>query len=549
MELNEIMKYSHKIIKIAIINDNTKSSYKYVTIKIHLDRSTNESIRFSTVENPTSENEWLDHQSAENDFFLRIPNETPSTKYIYAHYFPSELYDYTEVKQVFSRFKFKDFFEKKPKDQWGGNDYHLQIKSSGYEMLLGDDNKPLIRSLLKQSLTRYKDPNYKNYITSGIGDTTFHMTEKGRLPLSSRYRNSLYNIAPQFNQTTLPHWDKSEIKYSNGDTPIIEEDKHTYPGTTLNNGDGLNDCQKREQASPYWEAKIHRTGLSPLISETDENEEDENPINIYLNYQYLPTSTEYHQHYFGFEGKNLVDGEQKTKNKTYEVLDGEGLTDINQNFGTQENTYRLIRHGNPYDNRYAMNLEHKNIYDVNLTNNVVLKENCSWERNNCQKYWTYKSQGKGAVYLNVPLKANTYYVLKYFMFIPADAYIEDDSCYIEVQTAFKKPVYNTTSENLTISGDNIIQNGETIVLKANLKDELQDMDESKTLTNKLYLSGTQTIQNKNDVQIKATFKDDNGNPLSEEVIKYYIVTPNENITNKVVSFYMETDDTDVDIIG
>ena len=47
MELSQIQQYSHKIVKVTINNKNQKSSYDYVTVKVHLDRETNETIRQS----------------------------------------------------------------------------------------------------------------------------------------------------------------------------------------------------------------------------------------------------------------------------------------------------------------------------------------------------------------------------------------------------------------------------------------------------------------------------------------------------------------------
>lgn len=541
MELSEIQQYSHKIIKVSITNTNKKTSYDYVTAKIHLDRETNDTIRFSLTESPKAD-EWLAHQAFDNDYFLRIPNITPSVTEIYAHYFPSELYDYTEDEEIFSVYDFSDFIKdgqldeegnpQYPVNQWDGMEYPLQISSYGYEMLVSYDNKPLIRSLLKDSVTRYKDPNYKNYISAET-QNLIDMTEKGRFPLSSRYRNSLYRTAPNFNDSDnfkLPYWKKDTVQYSHGaqkEAALSTEEAdsvsegYKYEDNTATNSYvskyGLSDkCAQRQSKIPYWEAKIHRSGLSPLIDDTPEDADDENPINVYLNYQYLPTSTEYHQHYFGFEKHNVktTNGDtinknqvinavetyipdknggvkydaattqrlkeqlheytnkikngtykQITENKTYEVLDGEGLININQAFGNDDKTYRLIRHGNPFDSSSSMYLKHENIYDINL-DKITITDNCIWQKNLCDKYWTYVPKGAGAAYLNLTLKAHTPYVLKYFIFIPADAYIEEDSCYVEVQNTIKKEKSNTNVSNqinITAS-NNTISKDETITL-------------------------------------------------------------------------------------
>ena len=113
MNLSDIQQYSHKIIKIDITNNNKKTSYNYTTIKINfgqLNKETNEIIRFSTTENPKP-TEWLEHQSAENDYFLRIPNVLDSVTHIYAHFFPATLYDYEEDTQIFSIYDFSDFIK------------------------------------------------------------------------------------------------------------------------------------------------------------------------------------------------------------------------------------------------------------------------------------------------------------------------------------------------------------------------------------------------------------------------------------------------------
>lgn len=515
MDISQVSQYSHKIQKITIKNKNTNSSHEYVTIKVHLEKEQNEVIRFSYEEN----SKWIEHQSNENDYFLRIPNITPSTIYIYAHFLPADLYSYTEDQHIFSIYDFSDFFKDAPKEQFYGYRYPLQINSHGYEMLLGDDNKPLVRSLLDKSVTRYKDPNYKQYdtINQSINQLTnkSDKTEIGRFPLSSKYRHSRYGTAPEFEQGDLPHWEENEKILSYGVDPeisvtkrqIIDEegnilgkgDTYTYKGNSTYNGPKYGqsgECSERELEIPYWEAKIHRTGLSPLIIDTqDENGDDmvfetENgivkdfPINVQINYQYLPTSTEYHQHYYGFEAKNTKneDGDsvhsqflsnvynpdspeqtidninklneycekiktgayrQLTKNNSFGVLDGEELDLINKKFG-KSNTYRLINHGDPFSDKYGISINHTNIKSIDL-NEAKITKNCTWEKNQCSKYWTYIPKGKdSSVFLDVKLKAHTPYVLKYFIYIPADAHIEDSS---------ELPNYNNMTEAEELAAD------------------------------------------------------------------------------------------------
>ena len=436
MTLEEIQQYSHRIVKITITNANTQSSYDFVTIKISgdtFDVHSDETVRFGLNKNPSGQ-EWLAHQESEDDYFLRIPNQLDSEMYIYAHIFPSSLYEYEDDQQIFSIYDFSDFTKNNPVDQWYKRPYDLQIRGHGYEMLLTEDKKPLIRSLLKLKNTiTYKDPNYKTYITSDKTQGVSDMTEKGRFPLSSKYRNSLYRQAPLFQDTRPPHWafETPHLSSITGATPEVITNglRYNYDNTATE----INNSAYSSNALPYWEAKIHRSGLSPLISDNDESDIYNGPINVYLNYQYLPTSTEYHQHYFGFEGVNNIDGQQITADNTYEVLDGLGLEDIHPSFGVNPQTYRLIRHGNPFDTSNSMYISHDNIYDINLNTPQMSVQKCSWDKNPCTDYWTYTPEGAGSASIPITLEEDTYYVLKYFIYIPGYAYVENNSCYVEVR--------------------------------------------------------------------------------------------------------------------
>lgn len=68
MDIEEIKQYTHKIVKIDIRNSNKKSAETHVTIKVHLEKKSNETIRFSLTKNP-SISEWIEHQSLGNDYF------------------------------------------------------------------------------------------------------------------------------------------------------------------------------------------------------------------------------------------------------------------------------------------------------------------------------------------------------------------------------------------------------------------------------------------------------------------------------------------------
>ena len=146
MTLEEIQQYSHRIVKITITNANTQSSYDFVTIKISgdtFDVHSDETVRFGLNKNPSGQ-EWLAHQESEDDYFLRIPNQLDSEMYIYAHIFPSSLYEYEDDQQIFSIYDFSDFTKNNPVDQWYKRPYDLQIRGHGYEMLLTEDKKPFV---------------------------------------------------------------------------------------------------------------------------------------------------------------------------------------------------------------------------------------------------------------------------------------------------------------------------------------------------------------------------------------------------------------------
>ena len=64
------------------------------------------------------------------------------------------------------------------------------------------------------------------------------------------------------------------------------------------------------------------------------------PINVHINYQYLPTSTEYHQHYYGFEAKN-------TKNEDGDSVHSQFLSNV-YNPDSPEQTIDNINKLNEY---------------------------------------------------------------------------------------------------------------------------------------------------------------------------------------------------------
>ena len=146
-----------------------------------------------------------------------------------------------------------------------------------------------------------------------------------------------------------------DIQISNETEPgyfLVSSRGYRYFGTPNNNDNEpywarrnvMPSGCKNNNSAPYWEIKIEREHLSPLIS--DMQDEEYAPINAYFDYEYLPTSTEYHQHYFGFEPTQSI-------NSTFNILDGKNLTTINQAF-RKESTYRIIHQGNPLDDRIIL---------------------------------------------------------------------------------------------------------------------------------------------------------------------------------------------------
>lgn len=397
MNLNDIKQYPHKIKKILIDNANLYSINDYITIKISLnDVQDDETIRFSFQENE----DFIHHQSLDNDYFIRIPNNLNQITTLYAHYFIRDLYEYEEEEQIYSIYPFEDLFKDNPINEQG-IPYKIQIKSNGYDMQLGDDGKPYIRSLLNNSVDRYKNPNYKQYYNTNINDKK-DMTIQGMLPLSSRYR-------PPYQYLNAPNLQTEALWQAN---------------------ENITNCANRLASKPYWEAKIHKNGLSPLIA--DQIDGEYSPINVFLNYNYLPTTTEYHQHYFGFEGKHYEGNNENkphlTLNSDLNIFESTNINTIN-NFGN-DNNYRIINVGNPFDDTYSIFVDHENIIPLNL--NDAITTNCELQYNKCHKYWTYTPKGQGYASLRVTLDYDHLYTLKYYIYIDQDVECENDSCYIQV---------------------------------------------------------------------------------------------------------------------
>lgn len=383
MELSEIKKYTHKINKIYVQNSNIISQYQNVIIKIHIDdKKNNEIIRFSL----SYDSDWLNHQELNDDYFLEIPNKLNDILILYVHYLPVALYDYLEEQQVFSIYNWNDIVNN-------------NISASNYQYHINDNDELIVQSILHDSIDNTKNPNYKHYTKLYQDNQISNETESGFFPLSSRYRGYSYLNAPDLN-IDIPYWQHSNDIPSN--------------------------C-KDNNRSPYWEVKISRENLSPLIGDTQDDKYL--PINVYFNYEYLPSSTEYHQHYFGFEPI-------QSNNNTFNVLDSEELININNAFGS-DSTYRIIHQGNPFDDQHTITIDHTEENIIDLSHGVPFKENnkptCKWERDTCNNFWVYTPLNPGYVSIKTDLEENATYKLQYYIYIPSDTNVENDSCYISVE--------------------------------------------------------------------------------------------------------------------
>lgn len=248
------------------------------------------------------------------------------------------------------------------------------INSNRYEHKITDDGKLTVQSTDEKSVTGYHDPNYKNYVETNNSNKT----EQGKFPLSSRYRNKKNWEVPNLSDAN-PKW--------------AEKD------------DDL-----------YWEARIPFDNI-------------EAPVNVFINYEYLPTSREYHQHYFGFEA------ETSTPN-TINVFEGTNINTLDENFGSKNN-YRLINLGNSYDDKKSIYVPHENNIPIDLENFNPKPANINkqWKKNKCQNYYVYTPLQNGHCEYNISLNAGKYYSLKYYIYIPSYAQVDSETCYISVKTS------------------------------------------------------------------------------------------------------------------
>ena len=367
MNLDEIKQYSHKIKTIEVTNDNKYSFYNNVLIKINIHSNSDEIVRFSLQPNDI----FIDHQQIENDYYCYIPNNLNSKTLLYAHFFPAELYEYEMLDYLVSEFNLEELIDS------------ATITSNGYhEEKFDNDGHLIIQSKDDTSVTYDYDPNYKQYDDI---ENLNNKTQKGKFPLSSKYRSKQNWKVPNLNDKN-PQWEE-------------------------NNNE------------PYWQARIPFDGL-------------QTPLNVFINYEYLPTSREYHQHYFGFEPEDMNNNNNQCK--TINVFEGTNINMIDEKFGS-ENNYRLINLGNPYDDSRSIYVPHENIIPIDL-NNFQEKyysntQSCTWGKHKCKKYYIYTPHNTpndelGYCYQNIDLKKGKYYSLQYYVYIPSKATVDNDTCHI-----------------------------------------------------------------------------------------------------------------------
>ena len=393
MNTLELKQYPHKIKKIIIQNDNEtfQSTSDEAVFKITLPKTDTEIIIFSYDEEGEDE---IPRSKNNDDYYLSIPNVKGNT-IIYAHYFISDLYDYSESEidgNIFAPYDLKKL------KNYKSDTYHIS-----------DDDKPKITSRLQGSVieNEIKDPNYKEY--NSDRERTHHF------PVASRYGNK---------------------------GPISIENIKNNPSATFKED---NTIEHRE-----WEARIPHDDIGDIIP-TDDNEQ-QYPINVYLNYEYLPSSTEYHQHFFGFEGKN-ANYDNKTICKDINVFEGENLNIVNGVFTDsldKEYRYRLINWGNKADYSNATKVNDNYGFTLNLNQPNVENNDYEWKRNSCKDYYicTSLTGNHSSLYFNVELKSNTTYSLKYFTYKPNNV---NSDCNVTVQ--YSKYNEETNKNEEIIIGD------------------------------------------------------------------------------------------------
>jgi hypothetical protein len=379
MFLSEIKEYNHKINKLEITNNNKASVNNYVIAKFTLDNiPANTTVRFSFNEN----SDYIPHQQIGNDFFMQIPNELNSVSYIYVHYFLKELYTYDGDKIVHVNLDLNTLFNSNNK---GGTNYSLSMndKNLRIDYVLNNGNKQIVR-----------DPNWKDCV---LGDKeTQNMTEKGEYPLDSKFRNTFHFFdIPNLDSNNLYRWKVT-------DTSSIAK----------------------------YNIKLDAINISSYV--IDKND----PLNIYMQYRYLPSSSKSHEHYIG------MIGEEKDTDSL--LLHGDNLNMVNEHFSN--NTHRLIYRDYPTDENTAFRLNKEN--DIGFIFNplpykINNKDCCEIIKDGCDDYYKIKYNGyndkpnKG--YQKITLNPDYNYTLSYYIYLPHNTDVNNIGNYYYLEIDGNKP--------------------------------------------------------------------------------------------------------------
>lgn len=453
MDLLEISQYPHKIYKINITNDNNvkKSLYEKIIIKINIgypDKKSKEIIRFSKERNSG----WIDHKQSNDDYFLLIDNvEGIST--IYAHFFMNDLYEYEEPDMdILYEYDLEELY-----NDIQSNNQDIKYNQYNYDMYLTDDKKIKVQSILNNSIeiegdthyNNHKNPNYKNY-TNIISDneTISNSTEKGIFPIVSRYRNDN---------------DKNDI--------LSAPDIKNKPSTSWHT---MNDD------FPYWEIHINKNKFGSIMQ--NDTDYETFPLNVHLNYQYLDTSTEYHQHFFGFESN------ENTECKDFNVFDSKDINTVNNHFG-ESHDYRIINYGDKTNSQY--NIDYSHIETIELDFNDVESYSCEWEKNLCpgNNYWRYSSiDNNSYADLTLELEKNKEYTLKYYIWIPTETQKQNDDCYISI-----KYIDEENEEKFFDNINHIFKEQDNVLHNEWIYHEFSFI--TKTEINTIHIKGPQTPNN------------------------------------------------------
>lgn len=432
MLFEEYIEQSHKIIKITVTNKNTYSLMNEVVLRVILNLQDNEGIRFSLKE----KSDWLVHQQIGNNFFILIPNNLKQNTFIYGHIIPRDIYEYEEVQQIFSTYQFNELFNHledshgKQKyvscqpNQFDGTDYKIISDVNGYDYDIDEKGRLIVQSKLKNSVSQNldvleseSDPNYKNYVTTDNGQ---NQTEKGRFPLLSRFQDYQTDEAPMLNNFN-PEW------------KTIQRE----------------DIQK-------FEVKIGKEGLSPLITNGVEINNGtalkQFPINVYLDYEYLPSSREYHQHFYGFEGDTgekvaCNEDDSNLESKTITVFESDNVH-LLKGFDKEHYNYRIINWGDPYNNKDAMYVPHGREIKIDFSAEWNGLE-ADFKKNICHNYYAYTSNGiNNYLKKKIPnLKKDQIYSLKFFMFLPSYIKYGEEDCSVQVETYEVEDLTNIDPES------------------------------------------------------------------------------------------------------